>query len=184
MTPVPFLGICAAVDMQELMGALGVEDPLGLRESASCVLPNFNTLAFKFLQTHCMNSWPNTFGSCIASINQGTRRWSVLSQISITNISSTAGVRRLRHSFGTISMTALPNKKQPIDWTSKQRRRRANGRLAISDLHCLLPKPPPIIGFSMSLHHIDRGGWCKKPSPPFIIKGGGEHPFQQTCFYP
>lgn len=28
----PFLGICAAVHMQELMGALGVEDPLGLRE--------------------------------------------------------------------------------------------------------------------------------------------------------
>ena len=32
MVDAPFLGICAAVHMEELMSASGVEDPLGLRE--------------------------------------------------------------------------------------------------------------------------------------------------------
>ena len=32
MVDAPFLGICAAVHMEELMSAIGVEDPLGLRE--------------------------------------------------------------------------------------------------------------------------------------------------------
>ena len=32
MVDAPFLGVCAAVHMEEVMNAIGTEDPLGLRE--------------------------------------------------------------------------------------------------------------------------------------------------------